>query len=255
MGEMLLITTLVIWGFVTVWFGVSLLLKRNDVADVAWGLGIVVVTITGLLLGERDATSILVTTLVIVWGLRLGIHIGMRNSKKGEDPRYAQWRRDWGKWFVVRSYAQVFLLQGVLMIVVGYPALHAAMYGTHLTLLAYLGVAVWAFGFFFESVGDYQLMRFISKPENKGKIMKYGLWRFTRHPNYFGEVTQWWGIFLIVAGLPYGLVSIISPIAITFLILKVSGIPMLEKQFEGNVEFEEYKKRTSAFFPFPPRRT
>lgn len=254
MAYALLVTALTIWGFVTVWFGISLILKRNDVADVAWGLGIVVVAITGLLLGERDATSILVTTLVIVWGLRLGIHIGMRNSKKGEDPRYAQWRRDWGKWFVVRSYAQVFLLQGVLMIVVGYPALHAAIYGAHITQLAYVGVAVWALGFFFESVGDYQLMRFISKPENKGKIMKYGLWRFTRHPNYFGEVTQWWGIFLIVVGLPYGLVSIISPIAITFLILKVSGIPMLEKQFEGNAEFEEYKKRTSAFFPLLPRK-
>ena len=250
-----LLTTAVlwVWAFVTVWFGISLVLRRNDVADVAWGLGITCIAIVAYIYGTMSDVSLLLTALIVVWGLRLGFHIGIRNSKKKEDPRYAAWRDEWGVWFIPRSYLQVFILQGALMICVGYSALHAAVYGGSVHALAYVGIAVWLVGFIFEAVGDYQLVRFLREPEHKGKIMKYGLWKYTRHPNYFGEVTQWWGLWLIVASLPFGWVALLSPLTITFLILKVSGIPMLEKAFDTNPEFQEYKKRTSAFFPLPPR--
>ncbi len=119
--------------------------------------------------------------------------------------------------------------------------------------LALIGVLIWGLGFYFESVGDAQLAKFIKDPANKGKLMQSGLWRYTRHPNYFGEVTQWWGIFMVALLVPSGWLSIIGPITITYLILKVSGIPMLEKKMEQNPEFAEYKKRTSAFIPLPPR--
>lgn len=161
----------------------------------------------------------------------------------------------WGKWTLLIRYLQVFVLQGALMLVIGYPFIHASVYDTGgFGILALIGLFVWIAGFIFEAVGDHQLDEFLKKPENKGKIMKYGLWKYSRHPNYFGEVTMWWGIFIILLEVPFGVWAIISPLLITFLILKVSGIPMLEKMFEGNPEFEEYKKTTSAFFPWFPRK-
>lgn len=255
---LLLITGAVIWIYVTVWFIISLILKRNDVADIAWGAGIVLVGLVGFLYQEpKTAAMQLAMLLVAVWGLRLSTRIFLKNKGKGEDSRYKAWRESWGKWFYLRSYGQVFLLQGALMIVIGYPLLHLGVFDTggELGLLHILGAALWAVGFFFEAVGDYQLDRFLAKEENKGRIMKYGLWRYSRHPNYFGEVAQWWGIWLIVLSVPFGFWAIISPLAITFLILKVSGVPMLEKQFAGNPEFEEYKRTTSIFFPLPPKQS
>jgi steroid 5-alpha reductase family enzyme len=198
----------------------------------------------------------LVLLLATLWGVRLAIRIFLRNVKKGEDARYRVWRETWGKWFYPRSFFQVYLLQGVLMIVVGYPLIHAAVYGStsSVGVVSLLGVLVWCVGFFFEVVGDWQLDSFIRNPVKKSTVMDSGLWRYTRHPNYFGEVTMWWGIWLIVAPLPLSLIALIGPLTITFLILKVSGIPMLEKRFENDPAFQAYKQRTSAFFPLPPRR-
>ena len=149
---------------------------------------------------------------------------------------------------------QVFLLQGFFMLLISTSAItaFADSFGK-LGLLEAAGAVVWLTGFFFESVGDLELSRFVKNPANKGKLMTGGLWRYTRHPNYFGEVTQWWGIFLVVLSSPYGFLAIISPLTITFLILKVSGIPMLEKKYEGRADFAQYKRKTSAFFPLPPR--
>jgi steroid 5-alpha reductase family enzyme len=168
----------------------------------------------------------------------------LRNLKKSEDFRYKQWRDTWGKWFYLRSFFQVYLLQGLLMIVIGYPFIHAAVYGadSQLGILSVLGVAVWCVGYFFEVVSDYQLDVFIKNPANKGAVMDQGLWQYSRHPNYFGEVTMWWGVWLITLPFPFGLYTIVSPLAITFLILNVSGVPLLEKKFAGNPKFEEYKK-------------
>jgi steroid 5-alpha reductase family enzyme len=243
-------------AYVTVWFFISLALRRSDVADIAWGLGIALVGFVSSLLQENQTERMtLLLVLVALWGVRLSWRIYQKNKNKKEDPRYTLMSEKWGRYTLLIRYLQVFLLQGVLMIVVGYPFIHASVFDTGgMGILALLGLAVWLIGFVFEAVGDHQLDEFLKKPEYKGRIMKYGLWKYSRHPNYFGEVTMWWGIFLILLEIPFGLVAIISPVMITFLILKVSGIPMLEKMFEGNPEFEEYKKTTSPFFPLLPRK-
>ncbi len=246
-----------IFTFVTLLFLLSLLLKRNDIADVAWGAGVVLVGLTAFVRGgEVSLVSVLVLTLGCVWGLRLSLRIFLRNRKKGEDFRYRAWRESWGKFFYLRSYLQIYLLQGLLMVVVGYPLAHASLVSSESVFLPLLmlGVMVWVLGFFFEVVGDYQLDRFMATPHEPGTVLATGLWRYTRHPNYFGEVTMWWGTGLILLTVPYGYYALIGPITITFLILKVSGIPMLEKKFRDNPRFQQYACETSVFIPLPPRK-
>jgi len=248
----------VIFCYVSLLFVLSLIVKRNDIADVGWGMGIVLVGWTSFLLGAVQGVHLmLMLVLVSIWGVRLSARILLRNLGKEEDARYRAWRESW-EWFYVRSYLQVYLLQGLLMIVVGYPLVHVAAFGASgaLGMFALVGLLVWCIGFYFEVVGDYELDSFIKKKkrgETDEEILRSGLWRYSRHPNYFGEVTMWWGVWLIALASPYGLAAAIGPLMITFLILKVSGVPMLEKQFDGNPAFEEYKKRTSVFIPLPPR--
>lgn len=237
----------------SLWFVVSLIKKRNDVADVAWGLGFVLVTwVSFFISDDSGARGLLAGLLVSVWGVRLAWHIHTRNKGKTEDYRYLAWRKEWGKWFYIRSYAQVYLLQGALLFLIVIPVLFINKNaGVSLGLLDVVGVAVWLLGFYFEVVGDAQLARFIKDPTNKGKLMQSGLWAYTRHPNYFGEVTQWWGIWLIALSVPNGLLAIVSPLTITVLIVKVSGIPMLEKKMAEHPDFAEYKRTVSAFIPLP----
>ncbi len=247
---------LVLFVYMSLWFIFSLIKKRNDVADVAWGLGFVLMTWTSFFLnGDFGARGLLVGVLVSIWGLRLAWHIHARNHGKTEDYRYLAWRKEWGKWFYLRSYFQVYILQGVLLFLIAVPLfIINKNVGVELGLLDFAGVMVWIIGFCFESVGDAQLAKFISDPTNKGKLMKSGLWAYTRHPNYFGEVTQWWGIWLVALSVTNGWFGIIGPITITFLILKVSGVPMLEKKMAENPDFAEYKRQTSVFIPMLPRK-
>lgn len=249
--EQLVLTASIVAILVSLLFVISLILKRNDIADIAWGAGIFIVGLVNHLFYATNTVLQVVLLLVLIWAVRLAVRIHLRNQGKGEDFRYKAWRDSWGKWFYLRSYLQVYLLQGFLMIVVGYGMIHASAFGSSATLgaLGILGIVVWVVGFFFEAIGDYQLDKFIKNPENRGRIMQTGLWKYTRHPNYFGEVTMWWGIWLLVAAMPYSWVALISPLVITLLILKVSGIPMLEKQYQGNEAFDSYKKTTNAFFP------
>lgn len=246
---------IVLLVYMSLWFAVSLIKKRNDVADVAWGLGFVLMTWTSFFLsGTSGARGILVGVLVSIWGLRLAWHIYRRNKGKTEDYRYLAWRKEWGSWFFVRSYLQVYLLQGVLLFLIVMPIL--IINGSPVQALGWLdivGVAVWLIGFYFESVGDAQLAQFIKNPENKGKILQTGLWAYTRHPNYFGEVTQWWGLWLVALSVSNGWLGIIGPLTITILILKVSGIPLLEKKMAENPDFGAYRQRVSVFIPLPPR--
>lgn len=239
--------------YMSVWFAVACVTHRNDVADIAWGLGFVFMSWIAFLLSEHSMRSLLINLLVTIWGLRLSWHIARRNIKKPEDHRYAVWRQQW-KHFYLRSYAQIFLLQGFFLYIILLPVLfiHTSS-SLPLGLLDVCGLIMWGIGFFFESVGDAQLKRFLRDPENRGKIMTSGLWAYSRHPNYFGEVLQWWGIFLFALGIPFGYVTIIGPLLITLLILFVSGVPMLEKKYAGRPDFEVYKQRTSIFFPLPPR--
>lgn len=250
-----------IFIYMTIMFILALGLKRNDIADVAWGLGFI---ITSWLVAHKfNATADIqyaVLLLVTLWGIRLAVHIFSRSKGKPEDFRYKKWRDDWGKYFVIRSYLQVFLLQGLFMLVILLPVIEILSRNgaslENLALVNTLGLVMWGIGFFFEAIGDHQLVQFKKNPANKGKIMKTGLWKYTRHPNYFGEVSMWWGIWLLTLPIVsvYGWVSLIGPLTITFLILFVSGIPMLERKYEGNKEFEEYKRKTSVFVPLPPRK-
>ena len=245
----------ILFVYVSFWFLISLLRKRNDVADVAWGLGFVVLTWSALYLsGNYEERQMLVTALVTVWGIRLAWHIHTRNNKKGEDYRYQAWREAWGKWFLIRSYFQVYILQGALLFFIALPILYIqhTSYST-LNFRDLIGGLIWGIGFFFEVVGDAQLRAFAKDTKNKGKILTTGLWRYTRHPNYFGEVTVWWGIWIIAGSVTGSFWTIIGPLTITYLILKVSGIPLLEKKYEGNADFVDYKQRTNKFFPWFPK--
>lgn len=244
---------LVLFVYMSLWFVFSLIKKRNDVADVAWGLGFVLMAWTSMFLSnDFGLRSVLINILVSIWGLRLAWHIHTRNKGKTEDYRYEAWRKEWGSFFYIRSYFQVYLLQGLLLFLIVSPVLVInKSYNSSVGLLDLVGVLVWLFGFYFEVVGDAQLARFIKNPENKGKLMQSGLWAYTRHPNYFGEVTLWWGVWLVALSVPNGIYAIIGPLTITFLILKVSGIPLLEKKMEENPDFQEYKSRVSMFIPLP----
>jgi steroid 5-alpha reductase family enzyme len=256
MLRLLLIQAVVMTVSAGAFFSVAQYRKRNDLADVVWGIGFVIASIVAVFNAAAiTPRTLVVFGLVVLWGVRLAIHIGMRNARKEEDPRYRKWRQEWGRHATIRSFVQVFLFQGYLVLLVLVPVTYIIQRGGggNLRLLDWVGIAVWVVGFIFEAVGDYQLQRFKGDPANKGKIMNRGLWRYSRHPNYFGEVTLWWGVYLIALSVPGGWLTIIGPATITFLILGVSGIPLLEKHYEGRAEFQEYKRRTSAFFPMPPK--
>lgn len=244
---------LALFLYMTAWFAVACIAKRNDVADIAWGLGFVCMGWIAFTFSDYSMRSVLVNVLVTVWGVRLAWHIARRNLRKPEDSRYAAWRASWN-YFYLRSYVQIFLLQGVFLYIILLPVsfIHASA-SVPLSLLDATGAAIWIIGFLFESISDHQLKQFLKDPAHKGKIMDQGLWAYSRHPNYFGEVLQWWGIFVIAASLPLGYLTIIGPLLITFLILFVSGVPMLEKKYAGRPDFEAYKKRTSMFVPLPKK--
>jgi len=185
---------------------------------------------------------------------RLAWHIFKRNRGKAEDFRYAAWRRQWGKYFVVRSFGQIFMLQGLLLLLIISPVLLVVgQEQPPLGLLDGLGVMVWLAGLAFEAIGDRQLAAFLKNPANRGKLMTGGLWRFTRHPNYFGEAALWWGMAILALSAPHGWLGLIGPMVITFLLLFVSGVPLLEKKYRGRPDWEEYKKKTPVFFPWFPK--
>jgi len=256
MLKLLVFQLLVIFLYAIAWFIVAVVKNRNDVADIAWGGGFICAALTAYLAaGLNQARSLLVLVLVIAWGLRLMLHIGIRNRGKPEDHRYKAWRQEWGNNYLVRSFLQVFLLQGFLLLVISLPVtMTITRNGPPLNILDGVGFCLWLFGFLFEATGDFQLLQFKKDPANKGRIMTRGLWRYTRHPNYFGEVTLWWGIFLICLAVPGILWTIVGPLTITWLILRVSGTPLLEKRYVDNPEYAEYIKKTSSFFPLPPKR-
>jgi len=251
-----LVVMLMVFLYMSLFFLVAVVRKDNSLADIAWGGGFVLIAIVTFLLapGYAEARQVLATCLVTLWGLRLAIYIHFRNLGRGEDYRYAKWRKEWGEFSLIRSFLQVFMLQGALMVLIASSVIFINLNPARgLTIFDATGLAVWCVGFFFESAGDFQLFQFKKDPGNKGKVMRYGLWKYTRHPNYFGEATMWWGIFIMALSIKGGFVAVISPLAITFLLLKVSGIPMLEKKMAETQEgYTEYMKNTSPFFPWFP---
>jgi steroid 5-alpha reductase family enzyme len=255
MLKFLLYEAITAFLYMTIVFLLALKKKDNSIVDIAWGLGFVGVAILTFFLKEGWTTRhIFVSGLILIWGMRLALHIAIRNRGRGEDFRYAKWRQEWRRGFVLRSYVQVFMLQGVLLCVVAFPIMIVNFSERpDLTFLDIIGVGIWSIGFVFETVGDFQLRQFKKSPENRGKILTAGLWKYTRHPNYFGEALMWWGIFLIALSVENGWMAMISPLLISFLLLRVSGVTMLEKKYAGNSEFEAYAEKTNTFFPWFPK--
>ncbi|PLY07756.1 MAG: steroid 5-alpha reductase [Desulfuromonas sp.] len=231
-------------------------LADNSIVDVAYGPGFVLAGWAGyLFFGNGHPRQLLLLFLISLWGIRLALHIARRKrTESGEDSRYRQWRERWGENFVWRSFLQIFMLQGGVIYLVALPIfLVISAPGGALGWRDLIGTLIWLFGFSYEAIGDRQLLRFKENRRNRGRIMRCGLWRTTRHPNYFGEATLWWGIFLVALAVPLGWLALISPLMIGVLLLKVSGIPMLEDKYAGNPDFEEYKRKTNAFFPWFPK--
>ncbi|MFM8266541.1 MAG: DUF1295 domain-containing protein [Ilumatobacteraceae bacterium] len=236
---------------------VSLAVRNASIVDVVWGLGFVIVAwAVRLRVDGVEARQNLLLALTTIWGLRLAIYLGWRNHGKGEDFRYQAMRRHWGARFPIVSLLTVFTLQGVLMWIVSLPVqVGQTAESPDLGLLAALGVAVWAIGLFFESVGDAQLVRFKRNPANAGALMTTGLWRYTRHPNYFGDACVWWGIALVAAETTVGRWGLIGALMMNILLVRVSGVALLEKSLRRRkADYADYAARTSSFFPRPPRR-
>lgn len=241
---------------VAVWL-LSLARRDASVVDIFWGMGFVLVAWTALVVGDGyGGRKILITLMASAWGLRLSLYLLWRNWGKGEDFRYQRMREHWGPRFGLISLFTVFALQGVLMWVVSLP-LQAAQVGgpDHFSWVDWVGLSVFAVGLLFESVGDWQLARFKADPANKGRVMDRGLWAYTRHPNYFGDAVVWWGIFLVAMSAPSNAWTIVGPALMTFLLVRVSGVALLERSLvKRRPGYEEYVERTSAFIPWPPKR-
>jgi steroid 5-alpha reductase family enzyme len=253
---MMLLAVLLL-AYVTAWFLLALARRDNSLADVAWGGGFVLLAVGALVLrGEVYPRSLLATILVTAWGVRLALHVAARNRGRGEDFRYAAWRQQWGSSWVWRSYLQVFLLQGVLLYLVAVAVMRINLATPPgLTWLDLVGALIWLNGFLWETVADWQLLRHTRNPATAGTLLDRGLWRYSRHPNYFGEALQWWGIWLLALSVPGEWWTVASPLAITLLLLFVSGVPMLERSLAERVPgYRDYQQRTSIFFPAPPRR-
>ena len=249
---------LVILGLMTLLWLISLALKDSSIVDIFWGAGFVVTFWVTAFLARIDLTPrvLLLGIIVTLWGLRLSLHILSRNAGKGEDFRYAKWREEAGTSWWWRSFFKVFFLQGILMWIISIP-LGATQTGNitrSLGCLDFSGAALWLVGFLFEAGGDWQLTRFRKDHANRGKLLTTGFWSVTRHPNYFGDAAQWWGFYLIAASAG-ALWAIISPILMTYLLLKVSGVALLEKTLKtAKPGYEKYIARTSAFIPWFPRK-
>lgn len=232
----------------------SLALKDAGIIDSFWGLGFVIVNwVCFALLGGGGERGWLLGALVTLWGLRLSVHIFLRNRGKGEDFRYAKWRREEGPRWWWLSLIRVFLLQGALLLIISapLPVVHAAA-APGLGLLDILAGVLWLVGFVFEAGGDWQLARFKADPRNKGKVMDRGFWRYSRHPNYFGDAVQWWAyyLFALAAG---GWWTLFSPVIMTFLLVRVSGAALLERTLSERPGYREYVQSTNEFFPWFPR--
>ena len=249
---------LVILGMMSLLWIISVIIKNVSIVDLFWGFGFVLTNVFYFIstdgLGLR---KVILLILVSIWGFRLTGYLSWRNIGKGEDYRYKQFRRKYGEnryWWI--SFFQTFLLQGILMWLISAPLLGAQYHGQEKNpgILDYAGIAFWITGFIFETIGDYQLARFKADPSNKGKVLSSGLWRYTRHPNYFGDSAVWWGYGFLCLGAG-SIWPVLGSILMTALIIKVSGVALLEKNLvDKKPEYKEYIEKTSAFIPWFPKK-
>jgi steroid 5-alpha reductase family enzyme len=253
-----LLAFLTIMIMMTILWIASVIIQNVSIVDLFWGLGFVLTSSVFFILSDGNtARKILIMALVAVWGLRLSIYLAWRNIGKGEDFRYREFRRKYGEkryWWI--SYFQTFLMQGVLMWLISAPLLGAQFYGHDklLGIFDFIGLSLWIIGILFETGGDFQLAAFKANPANKGKVLDTGFWRYTRHPNYFGDSAVWWGYgFFCLGALSY--LPVLGSILMTLLIIKVSGVALLEKSLKDQKpEYKDYIEKTSAFFPWFPKK-
>jgi steroid 5-alpha reductase family enzyme len=243
------ILALAIFAYMTVWFQLARITKRIDVIDSAWGLGFIYIALITLFAQKpMPAAARAAALLVGIWGLRLTLHITKRNLNRPEDPRYAAYRRKWGEQFWPLTYLKIYMVQGLCLLLVSVPVVLIESSPRHAwNWLIWLGFAVWIFGILYESVADAQLKRFLGG-RKAGAVMQSGLWRYSRHPNYFGEITAWVGAGLVAGGLGrwWGL---IGPAVIAYLITQVSGLPPIEKRYAHDKAYQAYARRTSSLIP------
>lgn len=235
-------------------WALSVKLENASIVDPFWGPGFLVAAVVAATSGVGSPRGWLMVALVAVWAVRLGLYLLIRNAGHGEDRRYAAMRAQHGARFRWVSLGTVFGFQGLLIVVLSAPIQAAIRSAAPLGVWDVLGLCFWVIGFAFEAVGDAQLTAFLRDPQNRGRVCSVGLWRYTRHPNYFGEATLWWGFGLLAvgAGAPWAL---FAPAIMTFLLLRVSGVSLLERDItERRPHYRDYIARTSAFFPMPPRR-
>lgn len=249
-GQIFFLTAICLFVYVSIWGLFAIWKKRADLADIAWGLGFFLVAWISFLLSSPSLYSLIVTLLTTAWAFRLAIHIFIRNWNQEEDFRYQNIKKRWSKNFSLRIFFHVFLLQGAILYIVSLPILwintHYASIHSH---LFWLGIPLWLAGFIFETIADYQLLCFRQNPSNRGQLLKTGLWSYVRHPNYLGEIAQWWAIWILALPISLGWAFIISPLLITLLIVKVSGIAPVEEKMKKHSDFAEYAKNTPSIIP------
>ncbi len=246
-----------IMSMMTILWLISIKIRNVSIVDLFWGFGFVVAGAVYFIFTEGFETrKILLMSMVAIWGLRLSIYLAWRNLGKGEDFRYQKFRKDFGEnrywWY---SFFSVFLLQGVLMWLISAPLLGAQFYpDDSLGILDFIGIAIWIIGFVFEAGGDIQLTRFKANPANKGKVLNTGFWHYTRHPNYFGDAAVWFGYALICLSAG-SYIPILGSVLMSALIIKVSGVALLEKTLNTSKPgYQEYVRKTSAFIPWFPKK-
>jgi steroid 5-alpha reductase family enzyme len=238
-------------------WALSLAIRDVSIVDPAWGFAFVVVAIAGLCAGNGEAARrLLLLALTAAWGLRLSLHLTRRKlAEREEDRRYARMRRAKGARFKLWSLYSIFAFQGLLVLIVSLPLQVGAEHGGALSAWIVPGVLVFAVGLGFEAVGDEQLRRFKADPANAGKVMNRGLWRYTRHPNYFGDTCVWWGLWLVVLPVGGSWWTAIGPAVMTTLLVRVSGKALLERDIaKRRPGYADYIRNTSGFLPLPPKR-
>lgn len=247
MTNIYLQTGLIVFVYMVLWFLLSHWKKDYSLVDIAWGLGFVVLAIWTHLSHLELGGNILFLLMIALWGSRLAIYLFLRNLRQGEDWRYAKMKADWGSKIAVHAFFKIFMLQGILMWIIALPIMQIQFQASYPFQIA--GFILWFFGFLWESIADWQLFQFKKQPSNKGKIMTTGLWRYSRHPNYFGEIVLWWGIFIFT--IPYSdtWLILLSPLTISWLLIRVSGVPMLERKYKNNPAYQEYIQNTNALLP------
>ena len=256
MPILLIVSLVTILLYMTAFWLVAYKIKNNGIADLAWGSGFVLLAYVNFLNSSSiECIPIFSVLMVTIWGVRLSVHLAPRIRKR-EDFRYAEMRNKWGNRAAVKSLAYVFLFQGFLIFCISYPIIMIIHYPRDtIQIFDIAGMAVWAAGFTVETIADRQLSRFIQKEKGPANpVLTHGLWKYSRHPNYFGEALLWWGFFFLALPGPNGWLAVFSPILIGFLLLRVSGVPLLEKRYRDVPAFQDYAKRTSVFIPWFPRK-